>query len=247
MPSEANNNRYENDEQDDMEEQNNIIEINDIRHNVMQRNDMPNLHVYESLTDILNDEECAIYETDLDEGIFEIWLERYPNKVNAIFSDLINLSYDELFDPDVIRRFQELGVDINANGGYHSDAGSTTPLVHACEFRRRFLIESLLICGADVNKKDIHGFSPLDSYIVGHNMRYKPSAENQDQMQIDIETMQRYGLILEAQAWIIEENFENNEDFSFEVRNNFFKNFCDRIEKIDNADNVVDNAEDEIE
>ncbi len=205
-------------------------------------NNMPPIEIkvandYPSFIDYLEDNgmDSKLFEEDITEGKYQIWLEEYPEHVKGIFCDLVNLCYDEFFTDEVIGQFQLHGVDINEHGNFRSDAGSTTPLGHACEFRRRKLMESLLGRGANVNKKDNFGVSPLDSYINGHNIDYLPKVNNQDQMQSDIELLQRYGVILEAQAWIVEENFENNREFQPNVRNDFFKQFCRMIVKTENA------------
>jgi hypothetical protein len=65
------------------------------------------------------------------------------------------------------------GINLNEPSVWRfpSDAGPTTPLIWACEFRFETIVKLLLELGADPNVRDIQGFSPLGSVLIGHSAR----------------------------------------------------------------------------
>lgn len=121
-------------------------------------------------SDFMNDEECYNFESDMENGIYKPWSEKYPNHIISIFGAYINFyghtgSITELD----IKYFKERGVDLNiCSTVYPSDSGESTPLGSACEFRMIKLMEILIKLGANVNLQDSKEFTPLDSAILGH-------------------------------------------------------------------------------
>lgn len=114
------------------------------------------------------DDEIYQFESDLGEKKYQIWIEKYPTELISIFGSLINLAGHLIRDNDVLY-FKEKGVDLNtASNVYPSDAGGSTPLGSACEYRYYKLIKALIKYGADLNLEDQNGFVPLESILTGH-------------------------------------------------------------------------------
>lgn len=178
------------------------------------------------------DPESIEFEGDMENGKYEHWIAKYPEHLQEIFEGLINLGYDELFTYSCIYGFIERGIDINKNGDYRSDCGGTTPLGHACEFRKYLLIRSLLENGADPNLADEHGMTPLDSVISGHSpddtIGIMTNALKIKEM---ILILQEFGVNLVVKNWIMKENFDENDDYINMPKDEFFVNFVADVQR----------------
>jgi hypothetical protein len=178
------------------------------------------------------DPESIEFERDMEEGKYEHWIVKYPEHLQEIFEGLINLGYDELFTYSCIYGFVERGIDINKNGDYRSDCAGTTPLGHACEFRRCLLIRSLLENGANPNLADEHGMTPLDSVIMGHSPDDTIGiVDNASKIKKMILILQEYGVNLVVKNWIMKENFDKNDDYIDMPKDEFFVNFVSDVQR----------------
>jgi len=118
--------------------------------------------------DFISDDEVAEFETDIEEIKYQKWVDRYPEHAMTIFGALIAFSGDEMTEADVLY-FKNKGVNLNvASNVYRSDAGGTTPLGCASEFRLNALMHSLIKHGALIDQEDQHGFTPIESVLMGH-------------------------------------------------------------------------------
>ena len=178
------------------------------------------------------DPESIEFERDMEEGKYEHWIVKYPEHLQEIFEGLINLGYDELFTYSCIYGFVERGIDINKNGDYRSDCDGTTPLGHACEFRRCLLIRSLLENGANPNLADEHGMTPLDSVIMGHSPDDTIGiVGNASKIKKIILILQEFGVNLIVKNWIMKENFDKNDDYIDMPKDEFFVNFVSDVQR----------------
>lgn len=117
-----------------------------------------------------NDELIYKFETDMENKNYQNWTILYPDNLITIFASIINFNGDNVTNEDIIY-FKSKGLDLNiSSDAYRSDAGGTTPLGSACEFRYSELIKLLIKHGCDVNLLDQNNFSPLESALMGHNL-----------------------------------------------------------------------------
>ncbi|CAH6419192.1 Hypothetical protein HVR_LOCUS390 [uncultured virus] len=132
-----------------------------------------------TIEDELTIAEWCQLETDLENGQYESWTARFPNRVEEIFGLYLRYRSNHVSVAD-LQRFQALGVDLDKQSRYYdSDAGVNTPLGFACEYRHPSLIKNLVRMGVNVNQpinfdpmdsKENDAMSPLETLLQGHSM-----------------------------------------------------------------------------
>lgn len=191
----------------------------------------------------MNEQECFEFEEDLANGIYGKWVDKYPTHSMDIFASYIHFyGHSGLITECDVEYFKNKGVNLNISGNiYASDAGGSTPLGSASEFRMIKLMEILLKLGADVNLKDQYDFTPLDSAIFGHGAN---DIYYFDDMKECIELFLKYEVkhelidyIKEAVLNCINDESKLNPTATLEYLINFISNCTTRELKEDNLKN----------
>jgi ankyrin repeat protein len=126
-----------------------------------------NTPMYEDF--LSSDDDIYQFETDMGNGKYKEWINRFPEHKLSIFGSLLCYYGNFVKEEDIIY-FVDKGIDLNIESNvYPSDYAGTTPLIYACEHRYENLIKYLLKHGADVNFNDQQKMCPLESVFLGHN------------------------------------------------------------------------------
>jgi hypothetical protein len=120
--------------------------------------------------EFLNEEDICKFESDMEEGKYKDWVEKFPKHTLSIFGALLTFNGNFLKEEDIVY-FMNNGIDLNLpSKAYASEFDSTTILVFACEHRYLELVRHLLGLGVDVDQRDPNQISPLESGLMGHGM-----------------------------------------------------------------------------
>jgi len=126
-----------------------------------------NTPMYEDF--LTSDDEIYQFETDMEEGKYKEWVDRFPEHMLSIFGSLLCYYGNQISEEDIIF-FVNKGLDLNTiSNVFPSDYEGTTALIYAGENRHDYLMQYLIKYGADVNLKDVKGRNALESVFYGHN------------------------------------------------------------------------------
>jgi ankyrin repeat protein len=136
--------------------------------------------------DFLPEEQITLFEMDMEDGLYQKWVELYPDEefLYSIFGAFLNFNSPE--ESDIIY-FAENGVDFNVITNVYDKNKLTNALHFACENRNPKLIKWLIQNGADVDFK-VDGLSPIETVLIGHSyddLFDLPSAEKSVKVLID--------------------------------------------------------------
>ena len=152
------------------------------------------------------------FEEAFEDGLYEEFVIAKPDQLVEIFGRYISECAYPISKTD-IKYFQSRGVNLNkSDPEYRSDSKrGTTPLGHACEFRKIDLMVALCECGVDVNQKDDLKFSPFEILLMGHSAL---SIEYWEDVEKGTKILQQYGAKFSAQKWILDESTDSYKEHS---------------------------------
>ena len=163
--------------------------------------------------------DVKFFESDIMENSeYKSWIELYPNYSNEIFETLISYgAYEYITVDDILYFVNEHKIDLNEDRPYNSDNLSTTPLGHACEFRKKELIKCLLDASSCLygykkingNLRDNSGCLPLELLLWGHGSYNTINKSNSLIITKIIDLMKPYGLEMKIKKYIYDYVFND--------------------------------------
>jgi hypothetical protein len=150
----------------------------------------------------------------------------------------VNTAMEDGLDRKILLKlFNSYNLDINGLYDLSTDSNLPTTLLNSlCEYRLFDDIKTCLEVGADPNIEDTIHYRPFQSLMSGHSATY--IGKNAEHIKTCIELFLKYNTKFTLEKWQYEEHYKPYEEID-----NYFVEFKQQIEIIDNINNRFDVCE----